>query len=34
MTRYGENGETVYLNDAEIEQETARAKQVVDSWCK
>lgn len=34
MTRYGQNGETVYLSDAEIEQETARAKQVVESWCK
>jgi len=34
ITRYNEKGETVYLSDAEIAQETARAKQVVDSWCK
>ena len=34
ITRYNEKGETVYLNDAEIEQEAARARQVADSWCK
>jgi len=34
ITRYNENGETVYLSDAEIAQETARAKQAADSWCK
>jgi uncharacterized protein DUF4124 len=34
ITRYNENGETVYLNDAEIEQENVRAQQVADSWCK
>jgi hypothetical protein len=34
ITRYNENGETVYLNDAEIEQENARVQQVADSWCK
>lgn len=34
ITRYNEKGETVYLGDAEIAQETARAKQAADSWCK
>jgi hypothetical protein len=34
ITRYNEKGETVYLGDAEIAQETVRAKQVADSWCK
>jgi hypothetical protein len=34
ITRYNEKGEIVYLGDAEIAQETARAKQVADSWCK
>ncbi len=34
ITRYNEKGEVVYLGDAEIAQETARAKQVVESWCK
>jgi hypothetical protein len=33
ITRYNENGETEYLNDAEIAQEAVRAKQVADSWC-
>ncbi|HEV8645322.1 MAG TPA: DUF4124 domain-containing protein [Burkholderiales bacterium] len=34
ITRLNEDGETVYLGDDEIAQETARAKQVADSWCK
>lgn len=34
ITRYDEKGERVYLGDAEIAQEAARAKQVADSWCK
>lgn len=33
ITRYNENGETEYLNDAEIAQEAVRAKQAADSWC-
>ncbi len=34
ITRYNANGEPVYLNEAEIAQETERGKKVVDSWCK
>ncbi len=34
ITRYNDKGELVYLGDAEIAQETARAKQAADSWCK
>lgn len=34
ISRYTEAGEIVYLNDAEIAQEIARAQQVADSWCK
>ena len=34
IARVNEKGEPVYLNDSEIGQETARAKQTVDSWCK
>ncbi|MGH8730767.1 MAG: DUF4124 domain-containing protein [Burkholderiales bacterium] len=34
ITRYNEKGEIVFLSDAEIAQETARVKQVADSWCK
>ncbi|MGH9577688.1 MAG: hypothetical protein ACRD3R_09650, partial [Terriglobales bacterium] len=34
VSRYNEKGEIVYLSDAEIAQETARVKQVADSWCK
>ncbi|MGH8758819.1 MAG: DUF4124 domain-containing protein, partial [Burkholderiales bacterium] len=34
ITRYDEKGEIVFLSDAEIAQETARVKQVADSWCK
>ena len=34
ITSYNEKGEIVFLDDAEIAQETARAKQVADSWCK
>jgi type IV secretory pathway VirB10-like protein len=34
IARYNDKGERVYLGDAEIAQEAARAKQVADSWCK
>ena len=34
ITRHNEKGEIVYLSDAEIKQESARAKQVAESWCK
>jgi hypothetical protein len=34
ITRHDEKGELVYLSDAEIAQETARAEQVAESWCK
>ena len=34
MTKYGPNGEQLYLNDAEIAQELASAKKAMDSWCK
>ena len=34
LSRYNEAGEIVYLNEAEIAQEIARAQQVADSWCK
>ena len=34
VSRYNENGEIVYVSDAEIAQETVRAKQAADSWCK
>jgi hypothetical protein len=34
ITRYGPNGEQVYLNEAEIQAEAANAKKAVDSWCK
>ena len=34
ISRYNDKGETEYLGEAEIAQEVARAKQVVDSWCK
>ena len=33
VSRYNEKGEIVYVDEAEIAQETARAKQVADSWC-
>jgi hypothetical protein len=34
VSRYNEKGEIVYVSDAEIAQETVRAKQAADSWCK
>jgi hypothetical protein len=34
ITRYGPNGEQVYLNDGEIKAELGNAKKAVDSWCK
>ena len=34
VSRYNEKGEIVYVSDAEIAQEIARAKQAADSWCK
>src|SRR5690348_1585729 len=34
ITRYGPNGEQVYLNEAEIKSELANAKKAADSWCK
>jgi type IV secretory pathway VirB10-like protein len=34
ITKYGPNGETVYLSDAEIARELGDARKVADSWCK
>ncbi|MEO8629603.1 MAG: DUF4124 domain-containing protein [Betaproteobacteria bacterium] len=34
ITKYGPNGEQLYLSDAEIAQELATAKKAMDSWCK
>jgi len=34
IARVNEQGEPVYLNDSEIGQETVRARQTADAWCK
>jgi type IV secretory pathway VirB10-like protein len=34
VTKYGPNGEALYLSDAEIGRELADARKVADSWCK
>lgn len=34
ITRYGPNGEQIYLNDGEIAKELASARKTADSWCK
>jgi Domain of unknown function (DUF4124) len=34
ITRYGPNGEQIYLNDQEIQAELVTARKAADSWCK
>jgi len=34
ITKYGPNGETIYLSDAEIAKELGEARKTADSWCK
>jgi len=34
ITRYGPNGEQIYLNEQEIQNELANARKAADSWCK
>jgi len=34
ITRYGPNGEQLYLSDGEIQTELNNAKKAADSWCK
>jgi len=34
LTKYGPNGETLYLSDAEIGRELGEARKIADSWCK
>ena len=34
ITRYGPNGEQIYLNDQEIQAELVNARKAADSWCK
>jgi len=34
VTKYGPNGETLYLSDGEIAKELGEARKVADSWCK
>lgn len=34
VTKYGPNGETLYLSDSEIASELGEARKVADSWCK
>ena len=34
VTKYGPNGETVYLSDGEIGRELGEARKIADSWCK
>jgi hypothetical protein len=34
LTKYGPNGEQVYLSDAELAKELGEARKVADSWCK
>jgi hypothetical protein len=34
ITKYGPNGEQIYLNDDEIAKEIVDARKAADSWCK
>jgi len=34
ITRYGPNGEQIYLTDQEIQAELVNARKAADSWCK
>jgi hypothetical protein len=34
FTRYGPNGEQIYLNDDDIAKEVVEARKAADSWCK
>lgn len=34
VSRYGPNGEQVFLNDQEIQTELVNARKAADSWCK
>ena len=34
ITRYGPNGEQIFLSDQEIQSELSNAKKSADSWCK
>jgi hypothetical protein len=34
ITRYGPNGEQIFLTDQEIAKELGEAKKAADSWCK
>jgi len=34
ITRYGPNGEQLYLSDGEIQSELNNARKAADSWCK
>ncbi len=34
VTRYGPNGEQIFMTDAEIAQELIQARKTADSWCK
>ena len=34
VTRYGPNGEQIYLTDQEIQAELVNARKAADSWCK
>jgi len=33
VSKYGPNGEIIYLSDAEIAREVSEARKVADSWC-
>jgi hypothetical protein len=34
VTKYGPNGEIIYLTDEEIADAMVEAREAVDSWCK
>ncbi len=34
ITRYGPNGEQIFLNEQEIQSELVNARKTADSWCK
>lgn len=34
VTRYGPNGEQIFLNEQEIQSELVNARKTADSWCK
>jgi len=34
VTKYGPNGEQIYMNDDEISKEVVDARKAADSWCK